>query len=101
MERWVKGDVRRWEHDLIVLLQHWRWIKIICMALSKASPAFHPLPVCAQGPQESPFQLWKSYEADLKHHFWKERTFWSDGYFWCTIGNASQEAMGHSLVNQD
>src|SRR5258708_617650 len=21
-----------------------------------------------------------------KKHFWKERTFWSDGYFCCTIG---------------
>jgi putative transposase len=50
--------------------------------------------------QESTFQLWKSYEADLKQYFWKERTFWSDGYFCGTIGNASQEAIGHSIANQ-
>jgi putative transposase len=50
--------------------------------------------------QASTFQLWKSYEADLKQRFWKERTFWSDGYFCCTIGNASQEAIRHSIANQ-
>jgi len=74
--------------------------KIIFIAVSKASPAFHPLPLCAEGPQESTFQLWRSYEADLTQHFWKKRTFWSDGYFCCTIGNASQEAIRHSIANQ-
>ncbi|MCM3800449.1 transposase, partial [Caldibacillus thermoamylovorans] len=24
-------------------------------------------------------------------HFWKERAFWSDGYFSCSIGNVNKE----------
>ncbi len=32
-------------------------------------------------------------ENELKRAFWKERTFWSDGYQCCTIGNASQETI--------
>jgi putative transposase len=40
------------------------------------------------------------HEKELKRHFWKERTFWSDGYFCCTIGNASQETIRHSIESQ-
>ena len=58
--------------------------------LIKCEPRISLLAMVRPLKQESTFQLWKSYEADLKHHFWKERTFWSDGYFCCTIGNASQ-----------
>ncbi|GAC1354668.1 MAG: hypothetical protein NVSMB38_33610 [Ktedonobacteraceae bacterium] len=35
-----------------------------------------------------------------KRYFWKERTFWSDGYFYCTIGNASQETIRHYIESQ-
>jgi REP element-mobilizing transposase RayT len=40
------------------------------------------------------------YEKELKKHFWKERTFWSDGYFCCTIGNASQETIRQYIESQ-
>lgn len=36
--------------------------------------------------QETTFELWKVHESYLKKHFWQERTFWSDGYFACSIG---------------
>ena len=35
--------------------------------------------------QETTFELWKVHESYLKKYFWKERTFWSDGYFACSI----------------
>lgn len=28
---------------------------------------------------------------DLKRQFWREKTFWSDSYFVCSVGNASSE----------
>ena len=39
--------------------------------------------------QESANKIWQLYEKDLQNEFWKEHTFWSDGYFVCSIGNAS------------
>ena len=39
--------------------------------------------------QETTFELWKVHESYLKKHFWKERTFWSDGYFACSIGEGT------------
>ena len=68
--------------------------------LIKSESRISPLAIVRRLKQESTFQLWKSYKADLKQHFWKERTFWSDGYFYWAIGNASQEAIRYSIVNQ-
>ena len=36
-------------------------------------------------------QLWKMYGPQLKKHFWIEHTFWSDGYFVCSTGDASTD----------
>ena len=50
--------------------------------------------------QNSTHELWKRYPAWLRHHFWKEHTFWSDGYFVCSIGEASPETVRKYIENQ-
>ena len=50
--------------------------------------------------QESTRNLWKRYPEWLRHHFWKEHTFWSDGYFVCSIGDASPETVRRYIENQ-
>ena len=44
--------------------------------------------------------LWKVYHSFLKRHFWKEHTFWSDGYFACSIGEAHPDDISDYIVNQ-
>jgi putative transposase len=39
--------------------------------------------------QISTYYIWKNHSKFLSKHFWKEKTFWSDGYFACSIGNVS------------
>jgi len=46
------------------------------------------------------YHLWKNYRPFLKHHFWKENTFWTDGYFVCSIGEASPETIQRYIQNQ-
>ena len=46
--------------------------------------------------QETTFELWKVHESYLKKHFWKEHTFWSDGYFACSIG----EGVSYSTIQE-
>lgn len=65
--------------------------------LVKSEPGISPLAIVRRLKQASTFRLWRTYEKDLQRHFWKERTFWSDGYFCCTIGNASEEAIRHYM----
>ena len=68
--------------------------------LVQSEPRISPLAIVRKLTQESTVQLWKMHEKALKRHCWKERTFWSDGYFCCIIGNASQETIRHCIESQ-
>ena len=50
--------------------------------------------------QETTVFLWKNFSYYLSKHFWKERAFWSDGYFACSIGEASPETIRKYIENQ-
>lgn len=52
--------------------------------------------------QISTYQLWRTSDnyLYLQKHFWKERTFWSDGYFACSIGNVSKAIIEKYIQNQ-
>ena len=45
-------------------------------------------------------RVWKCHEHELKKHFWNERTFSSDGYFVCSVGDASTEVIRAYVENQ-
>ncbi|MBQ1304029.1 MAG: transposase [Erysipelotrichaceae bacterium] len=36
----------------------------------------------------------------MKKHFWKEHTFWSDGYFVCFIGETNPDTVRKYIENQ-
>ena len=46
------------------------------------------------------YHIWQKYEPYLSKCFWKERTFFSDGYFIASIGNVSQEVIKEYIENQ-
>lgn len=46
------------------------------------------------------YHIWNKYDSYLKKHYWKERTFWTDGYFICSIGNISEETLKKYIENQ-
>jgi putative transposase len=51
--------------------------------------------------QKSTHELWNNYSGFLTKHFWKEHTFWSDGYFACSIGEgASYNTIQEYIKNQ-
>src|SRR6266496_547760 len=68
--------------------------------LVKSEPGISPLALVRRVKQESPLRLWRAHESELKRHDRRERTFWSDGYFCCTIGNASQETIRQYIESQ-
>jgi len=49
--------------------------------LVKSEPHLSPLSVVRRLKQGSTIRLWGNHEHALQRQFWKERTFWSDGYF--------------------
>ena len=44
--------------------------------------------------------IWKNYPRMMKRTFWREHTLWSDGYFACSIGEASKETIEQYIQNQ-
>ena len=50
--------------------------------------------------QESTIAIWKLHKNILSKNFWKEHTFWSDGYFVCSIGEASPDTVRQCILSQ-
>ena len=48
----------------------------------------------------STYRIWKLHHGYLKQQFWKENTFWSDGYFVCSIGEASADTIRRYIETQ-
>lgn len=57
--------------------------------LVEYEPKVSVLQIVRRLKQESTYDLWTVYSSKLKQHFWKENTFWSDGYFACSIGEGA------------
>lgn len=52
--------------------------------------------------QISTYRIWRQNNNHiyLTKQFWKEKTFWSDGYFACSIGNVSKEVIENYIQSQ-
>ena len=52
--------------------------------------------------QITTFRIWqdKRFHNLLRRNFWKEKTFWSDGYFACSVGEANPETIKKYIENQ-
>lgn len=49
--------------------------------------------------QSSISRIWKLYPS-LVNHYWKQKIFWSDGYFVCSIGEASPDTIRQYILSQ-
>jgi putative transposase len=50
--------------------------------------------------QITTFRIYQKHRHFLKTRFWKENTFWSDGYFVCSVGDASIETIKKYIKEQ-
>lgn len=46
------------------------------------------------------YHIRERYSAYLCKCFWKERTFFTDGYFICSVGNVSEKTLKEYIENQ-
>lgn len=66
----------------------------------RSEPKLSPLQIVRRLKQMSISAIWKKYRDFLRHNFYKEHTFWTDGYFVSSIGNVSQETIKKYIENQ-
>ena len=46
------------------------------------------------------FHIWRLRQNILRRYFWEEKTFWTDGYFVCSVGNISDKILKEYIENQ-
>jgi putative transposase len=70
--------------------------------LVQYSPTQSVLEIVRLFKQISTYRIWRQNNNNyyLRKHFWKEKTFWSDGYFACSIGNVSKETIEQYIKSQ-
>lgn len=68
--------------------------------LVSAPHKLSPLQIVRKLKQETTYRIWKEKESVFRRIYWRERTFWTDGYFVSTIENVSQETVKHYIENQ-
>lgn len=98
------NDVKQLMHD-IANRYHFRIVEIEVdkdhiHLLIHYEPKMSILEIVRLRKQMTTFHIWKQHEKYLSKHFWKERTFWSDGYFACSIGNVSKETIQKYMQEQ-
>ena len=65
-----------------------------------SEPKLSPLQIVRRLKQMSTTATWKKYENYLRHIFYRENTFWTDGYFVSSVQNVSQETIKKYIENQ-
>ena len=65
-----------------------------------SEPKVSPLQIVKRLKQMSTTAIWKRQGELLHRIFWKENTFWTDGYFVASVGNVSQETIKRYIENQ-
>lgn len=63
-------------------------------------PKLSPLQIIKRLKQMSTTAFWKRHEIYLRHVFYKENTFWTDGYFVSSVGNVRQETIKKYIESQ-
>ena len=65
-----------------------------------SSPALSISQTVRRIKQQTTLDLWSLHGSYLDRQFWLEKTFWSDGYFASSIGNASIETVRNYIQKQ-
>lgn len=68
--------------------------------LVSAKPNHSPLAIVHKIKTISTNRIWKKHSIMLKKYYWKENTFWSGGYFVCSIGEANTETIRKYIEEQ-
>lgn len=63
-------------------------------------PKLSPLQIVRHLKQCSTIQIWNAYKEELSKYFWRENTFWTNGYFVSSIGEVSSKNLKHYIENQ-
>lgn len=90
----------RYVKDIKLLSDIWKRIKTISIICIETEPTMSISKIVNLMKSYTVYHIWKKYPNYLRKQFWKEHTFWTDGYFACSVGNVSEEMLKKYIENQ-
>lgn len=68
--------------------------------LIRYDPTLSIYSIASRLKQFTTYHLWQKCPDYLINFYWEERTLWNEGYFACSVGNASKETIEEYIRNQ-
>ena len=63
-------------------------------------PRWSIAPIVRRLKQQSTWHIWQLHATALRKQFWYQHILWSDGYFVCSIGEASPDTIRQYILSQ-
>ena len=100
----ISDDIKRLSNDILskhnVIIKYMETDKDHIHYMMETEPTISISKIVNLLKSYTTYHIWKKYNKYLKEHFWKEKTFWTDGYFVCSVGNVSEEVLKNYIKNQ-
>lgn len=100
LDTWIKQEFEHIANDSVFSIDIMETDKNHVHLLVTYPPSVSVSSIVRKLKQKSTVDAWKNFYSIFRKEYWKEYTFWSDGYFACSIGEASPETIRKYIENQ-
>ena len=100
----ISDDIKQFSYEICqrynVIIRHMETDKDHIHYMIETEPTMSVSKIVNLMKSYTTYHIWERYSTYLRKHFWKEHTFWTDGYFACSVGNVSEEMLKKYIENQ-
>lgn len=100
----ISDDIKQFSYEICqrynVIIRHMETDKDYIHYMIETEPTMSVSKIVNLMKSYTTYHIWERYSTYLRKHFWKEHTFWTDGYFACSVGNVSEEMLKKYIENQ-
>ena len=104
MSKQISDDIKQFSYEICqkhkVIIRYMKTDKDHIHYMIETEPTMSISKIVNLMKNYTTYHIWKRYPDYLRKHFWKEHTFWTDGYFVCSVGNVSEEMPRKYIENQ-
>ena len=104
VSRQISDDIKQFSDEICqrhsVIIRHMETDKDHIHYMIETEPTMSISKIVNLMKSYTTYHIWKRYPQYLRKQFWKEHTFWTDGYFACSVGNVSEEMLKRYIENQ-
>ncbi len=104
MSKKISDDIKQFSYEICqkhgIIIKYMETDKDHIHYMIEAEPTISVSKIVNLMKSYTTWHIWKKYPTYLKKYFWKEHTFWTDGYFACSVGDISEKALKEYIENQ-